>query len=268
MAESFYFRLKKKYQKPVYNMSRRKSIIPSIFTMGNMLMGFVSILFSAKYLSTYGNHDYLVIAGVLIFIGAIFDAFDGAIARALNVESEIGMQLDSLADAVSYGIAPGVLAYQAYLHKLPEIFGISIGVAVAAVFPVCAVYRLARFNCEEGGQGFTGLPSPPAGIIVSIVPALYSVDVFYFDELYFDVNIYVYVAFYVIIALLMVSEIDYSKLFSVIWKKGKSARIIATVVIICLLFLFKAWSIFGVAGIYVLWGILKYIYNFFKKGKK
>jgi len=55
-------------------MSRRKSIIPSLFTMGNMLMGFVSILFSAKYVSAYGNHDYLVIAGVLIFIGAIFDA--------------------------------------------------------------------------------------------------------------------------------------------------------------------------------------------------
>lgn len=248
-------------------MSRRKSIIPSLFTMGNMLMGFVSILFSAKYLPAYGNKDYLVVAGVLIFVGAIFDAFDGAVARALDVESEIGMQLDSLADAVSYGIAPGVLAYQAYLHKLPEIFGISTGLAVAAVFPVCAIYRLARFNCEEGGQGFTGLPSPPAGMIVSIVPALYSVNVLYFGELYFDVNLYAYIAFYVVIALLMVSEIDYTKLFSDIAKKGKPAIVITIVIIIFLLVTFKAWSIFGVTALYVLWGILKYIYKFIKKEK-
>jgi CDP-diacylglycerol--serine O-phosphatidyltransferase len=248
-------------------MSRRKSIIPSLFTMGNMLMGFVSILFSAKYVSPYGDMDYLAIAGVLIFIGAIFDAFDGAVARALNVESEIGMQLDSLADAVSYGIAPGVLAYQAYLHKLPEIFGVSIGVVVAAVFPVCAIYRLARFNCEEGGQGFTGLPSPPAGMIVSIVPALYSVDVLYFGELSYDVNLYAFIVFYVIIALLMVSTVDYSKFFSDVWKKGKAARIITASVFIFLLFAFKAWSIFVVTGIYVSWGIFKYIYKFFKNGK-
>jgi len=246
-------------------MSRRKSIIPSLFTMGNMLMGFVSILFSAKYVSAYGNHDYLVIAGVLIFIGAIFDACDGAIARALNVESEIGMQLDSLADAVSYGIAPGVLAYQSYLHKLPEVFGISIGVIVAAIFPICAIYRLARFNCEEGGQGFTGLPSPPAGIIVSIVPALYCVDILFAGELYYDANIYAYMVFYIIIALLMVSEIDYSKLFSDIWKKGKWARIIAILVILFLLVSLKAWSIFGVTAVYILWGIIKYTYKFFKK---
>jgi len=249
-------------------MSRRKSIIPSLFTMGNMLMGFVSILFSAKYVSPFGDMDYLVIAGVLIFIGAIFDACDGAIARALDVESEIGMQLDSLADAVSYGIAPGVLAYQAFLHELPEVFGISVGVAVAAVFPVCAIYRLARFNCEEGGDGFTGLPSPPAGIVVSIVPALYSVDVLYFGELNYDVNLYVFIAFYIIIALLMVSKVDYTKFFSDVWKKGKAPAAVTAVLFIFLLFSLKAFAIFGVAIIYILFGIMKYIYKSFKPVKE
>jgi len=248
-------------------MSRRKSVIPSLFTMGNMLMGFTSILFSAKYVTTYGDHDYLVIAGILIFIGAIFDAFDGTIARALNVESEIGMQLDSLADAVSYGIAPGVLAYQAYLNKLPEFFGFNIGMIVAAIFPVCALYRLARFNCEEGGKSFVGLPSPPAGVIVAIVPTLYSVDVLLLGELYFDVNLYVYMVFYVIIALLMVSNIDYSKLFADLWSKGKTVRIIGISIIIILIYIFKAWAIFGITGIYISWGILKYMYKFIFKRK-
>lgn len=246
-------------------MSKRKSIIPSLFTMGNMLMGFISILFSAKYVSPYGNHDYLVIAGYLIFIGAIFDALDGAVARALDVESEIGMQLDSLADAVSYGIAPGVLSYQAFLHKLPEICGISIGVIVAALFPVCALYRLARFNTEEGGLGFTGLPSPAAGIIVSIVPSLYCVDIFYIGDVYYDVNIYLFSAFFIVIALLMVSKIDYSKLFAIIWNKSKVALYITVVIIFILLYLFQAWSVFVVSSIYVLWGIFKYIFKFFGK---
>jgi len=248
-------------------MSKRKSIIPSIFTMGNMLMGFVSILFSAKYVPSYGNHDYLVVAGYLIFIGAIFDACDGAIARALDVESEIGMQLDSLADAVSYGIAPGVLAYQAYLHQLPEIYGISAGVIVAAVFPVCAIYRLARFNTEEGGLGFTGLPSPAAGIMVSIVPALYNVNIFYIGNVYCDVNIYAFSVFYAVIAFLMVTEIDYSKIFAIILKKSKVAMVITVLTVILLVYFFKAWSIFVVSALYILYGIFKYIYNFFMKEK-
>jgi CDP-diacylglycerol--serine O-phosphatidyltransferase len=247
-------------------MSRRKSIIPSLFTMGNMLMGFISILFSAKYAAPYGDMRYLVIAGVLIFIGAIFDACDGAIARALDVESEIGMQLDSLADAVSYGIAPGVLAYQAFLYQLPEVFGLSVGILVAAIFPVCALYRLARFNCEEGGGGFTGLPSPPAGIIVSIVPALYSVDTFYFGEIGYIVDVYPFIIFYVIVALLMVSNVDYTKFFSDVWKKGKAPSAVTTVVFLSLLFVFRAWAIFVVAFVYISIGILKYIYKCFKKG--
>ncbi|MCL1834021.1 MAG: CDP-alcohol phosphatidyltransferase family protein [Leptospirales bacterium] len=249
-------------------MGSRKSIIPNLFTMGNMLMGFISILFSAKYISPFGNHDYLVVAGFLIFMGAIFDACDGAVARALKVESEIGMQLDSLADAITYGIAPGVLAYQAFLYELPELFyGISSGVFAAAIFPVCAVYRLARFNTEDGGPRFKGLPSPPAGIVVAMVPAMYSVDVLFVGEVACEVNVYQYLVFYAIIALLMVSVIDYSKLFSVIWKMGVAARIITVVVIVLLIIFAKAIAIFMVTGIYVLWGIFKYMLNLFKKGE-
>ena len=247
-------------------MGVRKSIIPNLFTMGNMLMGFVSILFSAKYVAPFGNHDYLVIAGFLIFIGAVFDAGDGAVARALNVESEIGMQLDSFADAVTYGIAPGVLAYQALLHQLPELcFGISSGVIAAAIFPVCAIYRLARFNIEDGGKGFKGLPSPPAGMIVAIVPAMYSVNVLFVGNVSVEFHVYQYLIFYVIIALLMVSVIDYSKLFSDLWRMGVAVRIITVVVILLLLIFAKAISIFIVTGIYVLWGVLKYIIKFFQK---
>lgn len=247
-------------------MGKCKAIIPSIFTMGNMLMGFFSILFSAQYDPNIGNHQNLVIAGFLIFVGAIFDSCDGAIARVLKVESEIGMQLDSFADAVAYGIAPGVLAYQAYLYQLPELLIINSGFLVAAAFPLCAIYRLARFNCEDSGDGFTGLPSPPAGMIVAIVPALAHTDIMFFGEVYYKVNVCYYILFYVFIAFLMVSTIDYSKLFAIIWKKGKAARLITFFIILFLLVAFKAWSIFIVTGLYVMFGVFKHFYKLFTGG--
>jgi len=241
-------------------MGRKKSIIPNIFTMGNMVMGFMSILFSANFDPVLKNYETLVVAGVLIFIGSIFDASDGAIARALDVESEIGMQLDSLADAVSYGIAPGVLAFQAFFYKMPVILGIlNTGMLVAVIFPVCAVYRLARFNCTESMPGFIGLPSPPAGIVAGIVPSLMHTSLPFVGEIDFEISIYVYLPFYLFIAFLMVSSVDFSKLFSDLWRKGVTARIITVIVVIVLLILFKTWAIFIVTLLYVVLGVCKWI---------
>lgn len=240
-------------------MGRKKSIIPNIFTMGNMVMGFISILFSANYDPTLNNYETLLVAGVLIFVGSIFDASDGAIARALDVESEIGMQLDSLADAISYGIAPGVLAYQAFFYQMPEIFGIfNIGMLIAAIFPICAVYRLARFNCTESIPGFIGLPSPPAGIVAGIVPSLMHTTLPFFGEVDFEISMCLYLPFFLFIAFLMVSSVDFAKLFSDIWKKGMAARIITIAGVIILLVLFKTWAIFAVTLLYVIAGVMKW----------
>lgn len=239
-------------------MGEKKSIVPAVFTMANMLMGFISIIFSSKFDPLLGNVDCLVVAGVLIFVASIFDMFDGAIARALKVESELGMQLDSLADAVAYGIAPGVLAYHSYLYLYPEYFSIiGPGIMIAAVYPVCAVYRLARFNCQESGNGFTGLPSPAAGVLIGSISAILVSDQLFFGQIEFVFNLYVYTGIYLFSAFLMVSEFDYNKLFSDLWKKGVAARIITPIVIIILLILFKTWSIFIVVSAYIIWGLIK-----------
>ncbi len=248
-------------------MGKKKSVVPAIFTMGNMIMGFVSIIFSSKYNPEIGNEEYLFIAGILIFVASIFDMFDGAVARALGVESEIGMQLDSLADGVSYGIAPGVLAYHSYLYKYPEYFGIvGPGIVIAALFPICAVYRLARFNCEESGQGFTGLPSPAAGVLIGSISALMvPASLYFYEASPLIIPLYVYSVIYIFIAYLMISEFDYNKLFSDLWRAGKTVRIISGIVIILLLIFFKAWSIFMVASAYILWGLVR---SFFYKIKR
>lgn len=239
-------------------MGKKKSVIPAIFTMGNMVMGFISIIFSSKYDPQIDNVDCLIIAGTLIFVASIFDMFDGAVARALGVESELGMQLDSLADAVSYGIAPGILAYHSYLYKYPEYFGIiGPGILIASVFPICALYRLARFNCEESGQGFTGLPSPAAGVLIGSISAIMISNQPFFGEIAFKMNLFVYTGIFLLAAYLMISEFDYNKLFSDLWKAGKVVRVITGIVIFILLFSFKAWSIFVVASAYIVWGLIK-----------
>ena len=246
-------------------MVKKRSIIPAMVTMGNMVAGFFSILLSAQYDPQLNNVDTLIMAGTLIFAASLFDVFDGAIARALNVESELGMQLDSLADAVSYGIAPGVIAYQAYFYKLPAFYGLSTGALLAALFPVCAIYRLARFNCEDTGTGFKGLPSPPAGIIIGMVPALLISNNLILGPLFFTMPMAWFIPLFIITALLMVSSFDYSKLFSVLWKKGMVVRIATFIVVVFLLVVFKAWAIFGVTFIYILWGIFKYIITLNRK---
>jgi len=244
-------------------MKKKRSIIPNIFTMSNMLMGFFAIMFAGK-----GDPESMAIAGILIFIGALFDVSDGAIARALNVESPIGLQLDSLADGVSYGIAPGILSYYAYLKNLPEIIpGVSLGIIVAAVFPVCAIYRLAKFNCLEDHKGFTGLPSPAAGIVISALPALPLSDLPFIGAVPFHVPVEVFIPFFIIIALLMVSTLDYTKLFSDIYHKGAVPAIVTLIAIILLLVFFRMWSVFVIAALYILSGLVRYLFHL-AKGKQ
>lgn len=248
-------------------MIKKKSMIPSIVTMGNMVAGFFSILYSAKYDPQMENVETLIIAGALIFVASIFDSLDGAVARALNVESELGMQLDSLADAVSYGIAPGILAYSAYFYKLPSFYGLETGALLSVLFPICAIYRLARFNCQDSGSGFTGLPSPAAGIIVGIVPSLLISNNLFLGQIFFEVPMAAFIVIFVAAALLMVSNIDYSKFFSDVWKKGKPAVLVTAVVFIALLITCKAWAVFVVTMIYILWGIFRYLFRLIAPSK-
>ena len=98
----------------------------------------------------------------MVFLGTLFDAVDGAVARAMHVASPVGVQLDSLADGIAYGIAPAVIAYQAYLKKLPSGGNvIDFGMFIALIYPICAIYRLARFNIGAEEDDHTSFNGPP-----------------------------------------------------------------------------------------------------------
>ena len=146
-------------------MSRKRPLrggiylMPTLFTVGNLLCGFSSMILAAR--GEFGS------AAVLIILAGVLDGLDGRIARLTGSTSEFGLQFDSLADAVSFGVAPAMLAYHWTLEPLDR-----VGWLVAFVFVVCAAMRLARFNIQASRgdkRWFAGLPSPAAaGIVASV----------------------------------------------------------------------------------------------------
>ncbi len=132
--------------------SRGAYLIPSLFTVGSMALGFYSIVL--------GLRGEFQLAVLLIFLAAFLDGLDGRIARVTMTESDFGREYDSLADLMTFGVAPALLCY---LWGL-DTFG-RIGWLVPFLFAVCAATRLARFNVHTGTQDkrfFVGLPAPAA----------------------------------------------------------------------------------------------------------
>lgn len=249
---------------------QKRSIVPNFITMANMTMGFFAIIFASR-----GDSRSLALAGIMVFVGSLCDAVDGAVARAMHVESPVGIQLDSLADGIAYGIAPAVIAYQAYLSKLPDsgVFPIDTGMMVAIIYPVCAIYRLARFNigaAEDNHLNFKGLPSPPAGILIAAVPGMeYSwLPLPYFGHVEVHFPLEVFVPLYIIIAFLMVSHVDYNKLFTVLYRKGKLVRITTILAVILLLGFFRMWAVFAVTAVYITVGLVIYTIRLTKKSPR
>ncbi len=235
-------------------MGNRKTIIPNSITMANLIIGFIAILFAAK-----GNPESIAVAGILIFVASFFDFFDGAAARALKAQSEIGGNLDSLADSISYGIAPGVIAYEAYLYKLPQLgFSLNAGMFVAVLFPLFAVYRLARFNIGEEQERFLGLPSPAAGIFVASIPTLEYTRPEIVQNLQIHFSVEIFTVLYIIAGVLMISHVDYTKIFADLAKKGRNVIILTIALIIVSLALFNMWAVFVVSSLYIVTGIIFY----------
>lgn len=154
------------------DLSKSKYILPNLLTLTSVFCGISSI-----YLATTSQSAHqLSLAAWLIVAAMLCDLFDGRVARMTNAMSEFGVQMDSLADAVSFGVAPGLLLFSWGLRPLGM-----LGVFCGFVFSACAIMRLARFNVtakQDGGKSkyFEGLPTPlAAGAVVSIVMAHLSV---------------------------------------------------------------------------------------------
>ena len=221
-----------------------KKQIPNIITLLNLFSGCIAIVMA------FGGNFLSVV--IFVTLAAVFDFFDGLAARALGVSSKIGVELDSLADVVSFGVAPAaavfmllrdftlfpdfLLPLQNYLHYL------------AFLIPVFSAYRLAKFNIDERQTtSFLGLPTPANGLFW--ITYVYGIHIlantygFYF---------YLTIGFIFVLSLLMISEIP---MFSLKLKnlklKGNEKQLLLIVLMIAFVLL---WGIIGVA-----WGILAYI---------
>ncbi len=131
-----------------------RKMLPSVFTVGNLLLGMTAVLLCLQGYDRW--------AAIVVLAGMVVDGLDGRLARMLGVESDFGRELDSLADIVTFGAAPAVIMYEAQLHTLGLFGG-----AVAMLFPVAGAVRLARFNISARARHFVGLPITAAGAIMA-----------------------------------------------------------------------------------------------------
>ena len=141
--------------------------IPNLLTCANLLCGIVGI--------TIAIQGELQTAAALIWVAGVFDFFDGFTARMLNVKSEIGKQLDSMADLVTFGVFPSVLTWIMISDYTSNIYFTSASYSIA----LCAAIRLAKFNIDDRQtDGFIGLPTPASALFISALPFVIASDIF------------------------------------------------------------------------------------------
>lgn len=166
------------------------AVVPALMTLGNLICGFAAIHYAAMPVATSDIFGWstLTVAGCLIFLGMFLDALDGSVARMTHSSSDLGAQLDSLADMVAFGVAPAYMMLRLVSHYYgPEHYTGVLGPdadnlygritwTIAAVYICCTALRLARFNVETPSvdlhdhKWFRGLPSPgAAGCVTSLI---------------------------------------------------------------------------------------------------
>ena len=196
---------------PSHRRGRGIYLLPNLFTTGGLFAGFFAIIAASQ--GRFGA------ACIAIFVAAILDGLDGRVARLTNTQSEFGVQYDSLADLVSFGMAPAMLLYHWSLVALRGDGPTAgkIGWLAAFVYAACAALRLARFNSQVAQvdkRWFIGLASPAAaGLVASFIWTMHELGIHGEDLRYASV------ALGVVVGLLMVSRIRYNS-----FKGGSGAR--------------------------------------------
>jgi CDP-diacylglycerol---serine O-phosphatidyltransferase len=135
--------------------------VPNLFTIGNLLSGVFSI--------AVNMNSYERLAALFIFLAAFFDLFDGKIARKLKVNSEFGVELDSLADIISFGVAPAMLFHTLSPHSW-------LTVLAFMIYPSLGALRLAKFSANPTVGYFIGLPIPFPALIIALLGMFYYVN--------------------------------------------------------------------------------------------
>ena len=216
-------------------------IIPNLFTATSAFLGVLSIIYASK-----GRIEF---ACWLVIISMIFDGLDGRVARITNTASKFGVEFDSLCDVIAFGCAPAILLY----FSIGQYYD-RFGAMVSCLFVVFGAIRLARFNIvtsNEISKYFIGLPIPSAAIFVATMIVL---KIRY--DLFKAYSTYLLIAAF-LVGILMVSNVRYPNFKQVKWRLSS---FIMLVIILAILFVRPIEGIFTLISLYILLGLIRYIY--------
>lgn len=221
-----------------------KSVIPNSVTAMNMFFGYVAVTYAFK-----GEFTVTIWA---IYFAMFLDVLDGRLARLLNVHSRFGIEMDSLADLVTFGIAPSILMYKAYFNE----WGL-LGIAISFMPALFSAFRLARFNIDWNkpeSSSFTGVPTPASAMfLIGFIAFMYEI---WGEYRYPGLAVFLVI----VISLLMVSNVSYaSNKISRPRDFSQSWKIIPFTLSIVSVILYGAPAMFIWAGIYVLSGPIRWM---------
>ena len=225
-------------------LGRGVFVLPSLLTVGNIFCGYYAIL------STMGG-NYSAAAHA-IGIAIIFDMLDGKIARLTNSSTDFGLQLDSLADVISFGIAPSVLALVWGLSEVE----VRLAWIAAFTFTICGAMRLARFNIQAGNlKHFVGLPIPAGG------GAIAAIVHFFGDPIKSRIGSNLMVMGVFFLALMMISTIRYSSLKHLTLGKKSHLTILIIALLVALIVNYSRWTLLVLAVAYCVSGPIARLYG-------
>lgn len=245
-------------RRPFRNHRLRRGIyiLPSIFTVANLLCGYYAILAALE-----GSTADFDNAARAIGIAILFDTLDGRVARAMGTNSDFGKQFDSLADVVSFGIAPAFLAYAwgvravAAAGSSPELHLIQLGWLIGFFFLGCCAWRLARFNIQGmapgGNRYFVGMPTPAAaGMIAASVHG--------FTNPISDMRVsLLWLLLVLVLGILMASQVRYYSFKDIQWaRRQPSLAVVLMVLLIGSIVLFSQIVLMLIASSYVIHGVV------------
>lgn len=208
-----------------FDLHKALFVLPNAFTAASILCGFIAILSCASAVDDTAYYK----AAVAIFYGTLFDMFDGRVARLTRTQSEFGREFDSLADVITFGVAPGVLVFKWALSGL----GMG-GTLLSFAFAACGAIRLARFNVlavrdpHGSSKHFVGLPIPLAAAgLVSVVMARHNTGV--------EITTQTVVVLVLMLSFLMVSTVKY-RTFKELKMTRKSVSVLVTLLLLIIYF--------------------------------
>jgi CDP-diacylglycerol---serine O-phosphatidyltransferase len=289
-------RMRQRFRKGVF-------VIPSLLTTANIFCGFYSVMESlagikdialvslssgldpvigSQALSSATEHFDR--AAIVIGFAALFDLLDGRVARMTNATSEFGLELDSIADVISFGIAPAVLAFAWGYGQVPDLH--NVGWAASFLFVICGALRLARFNVQArrphhnlppknpkaDKKAFVGMPIPVGATMIASITHFSPTPLGYVREAHlwslwigpkaYSIALLVLV---VCLAFLMISTLRYSSLKNVgVGDRNPRILIIGLALLVILIWFYSRWVLLIISTMYVSYGVLAKLWSLLK----